>query len=73
MREMKLSNTLTLTFPTPVKASMFIALPGGIGTMEELTEMLTWQQLNLHSRPIGLLNVDNYYGPFLQWVRDNEQ
>ena len=37
--------------------------------MEELTEMLTWRQLKLHSKPIGLLNVDNYYDSFLQWVR----
>ncbi len=38
-----------------------IALPGGWGTMEELFEMLTWAQLGLHSKPIGLLNVDGYY------------
>ena len=37
--------------------------------MEELTEMLTWQQLKLHSKPIGLLNIDSYYDSFLQWVR----
>jgi uncharacterized protein (TIGR00730 family) len=38
-----------------------IALPGGYGTMEELFEMLTWAQLGLHSKPIGILNVDGYY------------
>ena len=38
--------------------------------MEELTEMLTWYKLKLHSKPIGLLNVDGYYDYFLQWVRD---
>lgn len=38
-----------------------IALPGGFGTLEELTEMLTWSQLRLHSKPIGILNVDGYY------------
>lgn len=38
-----------------------IALPGGWGTMEELFEMLTWAQLGLHVRPVGLLNVNGYY------------
>lgn len=39
----------------------FIALPGGWGTMEELTEMLTWLQLGFHRKPIGILNVAGYY------------
>jgi len=46
----------------------FIALPGGWGTMEELTEMLTWLQLGIHAKPIGLLNVDGYYDPLLAFV-----
>lgn len=42
-----------------------IALPGGYGTMEELFEMLTWSQLALHKKPIGLLNVDGFYDPLM--------
>ncbi|CAL1516990.1 TIGR00730 family Rossman fold protein [Chitinophaga sp. MM2321] len=43
-----------------------IALPGGFGTMEELFEMLTWGQLGLHKKPIGLLNVNGFYDALLQ-------
>ncbi|MEO8411029.1 MAG: TIGR00730 family Rossman fold protein [Propionivibrio sp.] len=39
----------------------FIALPGGIGTLEEIFEIWTWAQLGLHGKPCGLLNVDGYY------------
>lgn len=39
----------------------FIALPGGMGTLEELSEVLTWAQLGLHARPVGLLDVGGYY------------
>lgn len=46
----------------------FIALPGGLGTMEEICEMLTWAQLGLHAKPCGLLDVDGYYDPFIAWV-----
>ncbi len=45
-----------------------IALPGGWGTMEELTEMLTWAQLGLHQKPIGLLNVDNFFDSLIQFI-----
>jgi uncharacterized protein (TIGR00730 family) len=40
----------------------FIALPGGVGTLEELFEVYTWTQLGLHSKPLGLLDVRGYYG-----------
>lgn len=43
-----------------------IALPGGFGTMEELFEMLTWGQLGLHRKPVGLLNTNGFYDPLLQ-------
>lgn len=43
-----------------------IALPGGFGTMEELFEMLTWGQLSLHKKPIGLLNVDGFYDALVE-------
>lgn len=42
-----------------------IALPGGWGTMEELFEMLTWAQLGLHGKPVGLLNVNGYYNSLI--------
>ena len=43
----------------------FIALPGGIGTMDELFETWTWLQLGIHDKPVGLLNVGNYYDPLI--------
>ncbi|XP_068641937.1 cytokinin riboside 5'-monophosphate phosphoribohydrolase LOG8-like [Aristolochia californica] len=47
------------------QADAFIALPGGYGTMEELLEMITWSQLGIHTKPVGLLNVDGYYNCLL--------
>ncbi len=46
----------------------FIAMPGGFGTLDELFEMITWGQLGIHAKPVGLLNVDGYFDPLLQWV-----
>jgi uncharacterized protein (TIGR00730 family) len=46
----------------------FLALPGGIGTMEELFEAFTWLQLGLHNKPVGLLNVAGYYDSLLQFL-----
>lgn len=42
-----------------------IALPGGLGTLDELFEMLTWGQLGLHFKPVGLLNTNGYFSPIL--------
>jgi uncharacterized protein (TIGR00730 family) len=39
----------------------FVALPGGIGTLEELIEVFTWSQLGLHTKPLGVLNINGYY------------
>lgn len=49
-------------------ADGFVALPGGFGTGDELFEMLTWAQLGLHTKPIGLLNVAGYFTPLLHWL-----
>lgn len=46
-------------------ADAFIALPGGFGTFEELFETLTWAQIGLHAKPVGLLNIHGYYDPLL--------
>lgn len=46
----------------------FIALPGGWGTMEELMEITTWNQLGFQAKPVGVLNVDGYYDLLLAWV-----
>ncbi|OLN31148.1 Lysine decarboxylase family [Desulfovibrio sp. DV] len=49
-------------------ADGFIALPGGMGTLEEFCEIITWAQLGLHEKPCGLLNIQEYYAPLLQFV-----
>lgn len=49
-------------------AEGFLALPGGYGTVEEFSEVLTWGQLGLHSKPMGLLNVSGYFDHFLRFL-----
>lgn len=49
-------------------ADAFIALPGGMGTLEELSEMLTWAQLGLHRKPCGLLDVAGYWRPLVSFL-----
>ena len=49
-------------------AGGFVALPGGMGTLEELFEVLTWAQLGMHSKPCGLLNVQGYFDSLLEFL-----
>ena len=51
------------------RSQAFLALPGGIGTFEELFEVWTWRQLGYHDKPIGLLNVEGYYDAMLQFLQ----
>lgn len=50
------------------RADYFAALPGGYGTLDELFEILTWAQLGLHAKPIGLLDTEGYFTPLLAWL-----
>jgi hypothetical protein len=50
------------------RADAFVALPGGIGTLEELYEVWSWQQLGYHDKPVALLNVDGYYDALLAFM-----
>jgi hypothetical protein len=45
-----------------------VALPGGLGTFDELVEGLTWAQLGYHQKPVGLLNTNDYFEPFLSML-----
>ncbi len=47
----------------------FVAMPGGIGTMEELFETLTWAQIGLHAKPVGVLDVNGFYQPLLGFLQ----
>jgi hypothetical protein len=55
------------------RADAFLALPGGIGTFEELFEVWTWRQLGYHDKPVGMLNMDGYYEPLLDFLRTSVQ
>jgi uncharacterized protein (TIGR00730 family) len=50
-------------------ADAFVALPGGFGTLDELMEQLTWSQLGLHAKPVGLLDVEGYWRPLIALAR----
>ena len=49
-------------------ADAFIAMPGGFGTFEELFEVITWAQLGIHRKPIGLLNISGFFDPLVRMV-----
>jgi len=49
-------------------ADGFIALPGGLGTLEELAEVASWAQLELHDKPLGLLSLGGFWEPFVGWL-----
>jgi len=51
------------------RADAFVAMPGGIGTLEEIYEVWSWQQLGYHDKPVALLNVDGYYDALLEFMR----
>ncbi len=51
------------------RADAFVALPGGIGTLEEIYEVWTWRQLGYHAKPIALINVNGYYDALLDFMR----
>ncbi len=54
-------------------ADGFVALPGGLGTLEELFEVWTWRQLGYHNKPLGLLNVEGYFDPLLDFLAQGHE
>jgi len=50
------------------RAEAFLALPGGLGTLEELFEVWTWQTLSLHGKPLGLFNLGGFWGPLVEMM-----
>ena len=52
------------------RSDSVIVLPDGFGTLDELFEILTWKQLHLHEKPIGILNIDGYYDPLLSHINN---
>ncbi len=55
------------------RSDAFLALPGGIGTFEELFEVWSWRQLGYHDKPLGLLNVAGYYDTLLTFLHESER
>ena len=50
------------------ESDAFVAMPGGLGTLEELAEIATWAQLGIHSKPVGVLDVDGFWAPLLEFL-----
>ena len=46
----------------------FITMPGGFGTIDELFEMLSWNQLGIIHKPVGIYNIDHYFDPLIEWL-----
>ncbi|KAL6514429.1 hypothetical protein OROMI_034264 [Orobanche minor] len=63
--ELKVSNIQDRVISMLHNADAFIALPGGFGTLEELFHIITWAQLNIHHKPVGILNIDGFYDGLL--------
>ncbi|MEX1218371.1 MAG: TIGR00730 family Rossman fold protein [Acidimicrobiales bacterium] len=55
------------------EADAFLALPGGLGTLEELAEIATWSQLGIHSKPVGVLDIDGFWQPLLAFLESASQ
>jgi uncharacterized protein (TIGR00730 family) len=69
LTELRVVDTMHVRKATMAElADGFIALPGGFGTLDELFEILTWAQLGMHRKPIGLLDVSGFWGPLLALV-----
>src|SRR5262245_46874179 len=67
--DMRVVNTMHERKAMMVELSdAFIAMPGGFGTFEEMMETITWGQLGIHQKPVGVLNVAGYYDPMLQMI-----
>ena len=68
--EMKVVSDMHIRKETMYKISdYFVALPGGIGTFEEITEVLTWKQLNIHNKPCALLNINGFYDNYVKFLQ----
>lgn len=62
------SDMLTRKARMATLADVFVALPGGYGTLDELFEMVTWTQIGVQVKPCGVLNVEGYYDNLMSWV-----
>ena len=50
------------------RSDAFAALPGGLGTLDEFAEISTWRQIGIHNKPVGVVNVNDYFTPLLAWL-----
>ncbi|XP_010646149.1 cytokinin riboside 5'-monophosphate phosphoribohydrolase LOG5 isoform X1 [Vitis vinifera] len=68
LHKLKLHFTLCFQFISHETSNTLLAFSGGYGTLEELLEVITWAQLGIHDKPVGLLNVDGYYNYLLTFI-----